>query len=889
MLRRDSHRLDRRKSTSSVHSTSESINLETARHHAHTAAMLAFLRAQQRSSADSSHNGDAHSRSNNSNHVSSNRQSLPPQTTTQDGNRVVRRQQSVRFVGPNGLERRESLTRATQTTIQPQLSSATLRPMAMTTNAPVPAAYRPPSRSSSIGKASSHKVAEGLMAANAFKEYYTQEDDVASTPSSYRRLRRSKSMFSPLKAPSIFYTNGSPKRLESISNAGHMRSYSHTPTSQPTHPALRAPKSMVVLNNRGHSGTDEKGRDREEIQQARDRFFHEKHRQRLREQPSFLFRSKAQRQQPFRKSVRSSSTNSYGMPTDLLSPAGQTKSSGLKAAARKASKNIKNKLRRVFGRSKDEPVIIPHQQVEARETHVRHYNGDLTPGQEQFEGFSNIPHPDESALSRVASRVPSIHTATSNQQLRSHAGSVKSFKSDLSDDKSRVTVLNTGANAPRPIERERDHQRLSIINEVGTHHPSSSYYRKHKHTNQISPYPRIEDSRIPQPSPDIRMARSTSGTPATIRQVPASTGSDRSSSNQWSVPESTIQSRTSSDDVFSPAGQSGGPKLSLRRSYYENTESYLSLPTPQGMSPQKMADRNERLMPETKVIREARTTFFGGSTYTISRKTSPFRRAMAEVSQNSNDLQSSGQSEKAYSESVYSRTTSGQTPAAANSSTSLPMLTTNVPMMVPTAPGDVVIIDQTVYRPSGPHNVGHSVTSSGSSQEWKKWMSSEVGKFERTKENNVTPTYINYTLPTMPRTYNTGHVRENAQINDDDSPIVYQPLGSISQPSPNIQILPLKPILKKPIPAAPPLPPPIPPRSPLRKKLSKASLKSQNSSDNGRARSAPNSAASKKLHKRRLSGGPGDIQNSQKLVENFLNSRRKRIASESDDVAGAFL
>ncbi|KAF8862793.1 hypothetical protein BDZ45DRAFT_670933 [Acephala macrosclerotiorum] len=1146
MLRRErSNRLNHRKSTSSAHSTQESINPEVAHHHAHTAAMVAFTRAQQRSSAESGPNGSSLSRSNTIGHTSSNTQSSAQHTGTQDTGRAIRRQQSVRFVGPNGLERRESVaTRATQPSTQPQLSNATLRPIAMTTSAPVPAIYRPPSRSSSIGKASIgkasiSKVAQILVAANVFKEYYTQEDDIASTPSSYRRIRRSKSMFSPAKAPSIYYTNGSytngsPNRRQSFSSPPqNANSPSNTPppTIEPSKAALRAPKSMSFLRSRRTQSADQRlARDRffhtiesaeqrndVAVQQARDRFFHDSHQQRLREQPSFLFKARAKRQEkPFRRSVRSTSSSGYGMPASSPNSS-EGKSSSLKAAAlreaaRKATEKVKNKFRRVFGRSKDEPVVIPNQQVEAPKTHVRKYNGDSTSMQQSFENFSetftNIPHPDSSSLSRVASRIPSIHTATSNQQLRSHAGSVKSFKSDQSDDKSRISSMNTIQHTPKtPIVR--DHHRLSVINEVGTHKPSSSFDRKkYMYMNQCSAYPRLpipEESNIPPPPPvpinhpqfldpladpvsedrarlaevlmqqlnatrpeailekkrrsseesqeearksfeayieatekarkkGVPVIQSTSKenmfkikaaerandenlghakpsrmrsssvtssrenrTPATIRCVPPSMSSQgaqsASSFNQWSAAGSTqLSGRNSviraravsemsrmstdqvqgSDDVFSPKVENNNkenvpttnqaiqntanmsqnrihdtdkiaqnalnlsPKrmhitdqiaqnaanMSPKRNSFEgDTQAYLDLLTdPCGASPQKIANHNER------VIREGRSTFFGGSTYTISRKTSPFRLAMAESSRNasinSTEVPMAGGAppmrnplylgpsptpyvsmadiaaqlrkvSSGYSESIYSRTTGGGTNPnynPADSAISLALFNADVPEIPvrPMTPGDAVIVERTVYQPTRPLGVGHRVTSSTgclASPEWKRWMSSEVAKFERVKENNKTPTYVNYALPTMPKSFHRrGHVREAAQINDDEDvetnvgiqqPVmVKQPLGPIAPKSTNIQAAPLKPILKKPsvvsfkditdIPMAPPLPPPIPPKSPLRRKASLLSVASA---------PTPN-----KLVKRAPS-----------VVERALSDRRKRMASESDDMGGAFL
>jgi hypothetical protein len=1156
MVREHAGRLNRT-SLSSIHSQQstttqyETIPAELARQHAHTAAMRAYLRSQYNQPSDVNM-----SRRQENIPLATVANTVPNLAPTQG--KGLRRQQSVRFVGINGLEHRESLTtRATNVAVETQ-QRAPLEPVAMTTNAPVPAMYRPPSRSSSIGKTSvrghpppsrSSSIGKTSIKAHVDSSLTTHrssiEDSFNSTPSSYRRLRRSKSMFSPSKAPSIFYTNGTPK-VEPSKTHKHFRSQSHTLTSQPSQRALRGFKSTSLLYDR-HQQDDSIERRETEIQQARDRFFQEEQKQRLQSRPSFLFRSKKEQQdKPFRKSVRTQDSPELGSPTSDGSSNEQSKRQALKTAARKASKSIKTTFRRVFGRSKDEPMAIPNQQVEARETHVRHYNGDPTPAPEAFEGFSDIPHPDASTLSRVASRVPSIRIATPNQQLptsqapslhtatpihqlpasleasihiatpnhqppapqvpfnhtatplhqspasleavvhtttpdhQSSAPQVLSVPTTTPSHQSRLLAKNSrtpsteariamfrktladavqSQNALKEVWQEQQHQReqqrLSVINENGTHKPSSSYGRSDtKYLNQTSAYPQIPFALLPKydgsgsPSsledaikveelslshlkhmhttPSRKCSRETqrstsrvssgaeirnfferweeaklkntileerkcsngskrsvssgsnttfaemqfiffgkqkqkknderlktagkSGrddvkpnklvrrgssnsmassrgnrTPATIRRVPQSPSShgqtSYSSPYQRSGPSSSPASKRNlfrpkalkqitnqpagqkydpaSDDVFSPKEYVFCPKEktmiikknvpltqpetrncsgystdSLKRAYDRNTQAYLDIPNPVGMSPQKMANRNEGFVPEPKVLRESRSTFFGGSSVRATRKLSPYRRAMAELNKSnsssitslsiigqpiSNPIYQAGNSSLDWlqdpeyrnkgleilydpryahgnwsgswvSESVYSRTTSGRTPPPVEAKG--PELSLH-----PTAPKTAAINNLAVYTPTSP--TGQQATSSASSQDWKKSISYEVARIERTKENNTTPTFVNYALPTLPRSLPRAygrHVREKAQINDDDvlitqdTILTHQPLGIVRQKSPNVPAVPLRSILKKPsfdfsmlTPPIPELPPPIPPKSPLRK-LSKTTL-----------------------------------------------------------------
>ncbi|KAL3418832.1 hypothetical protein PVAG01_09053 [Phlyctema vagabunda] len=477
MLQRNSPKrlsLGRRKSTSSVQHKHEPIDPEISRQQAQTAATLAFARANARKSTDSGISR------NNSTATNRDRQPLSRQNSTASENEpsAIRRQHSVRFAGPHAVPRRQAIAkRSSQHSVAPQGSSGNLRPRAVTTDAPVPAQYRPPSRSSSIGKASIGKgTSASYVTAVAYDEYYTKEDDVASTPSSYRRIRKSKSMFSPLQAPAVYYSNGTPDsrvtREDSFVDQSPKSLY------------LRTPRSMSFLRGgRDHILPGTRQRNDAAVQMARDKFLHNVEQQRLKAQPSFLFRSRrAREEKPFKKSLRSSS-NGYGVSVGSNNSTPAPKESGFKVKARRASAKIKNKLKRVFGKEPKENVVIPDQQVEALGTHVQKYNGNSN----HMHGNSmEFPQSDDPTVSEVTSRMPSIHAVASDQQLRSSSASMRSMRSEAQSDKSRVTSWATTTNnntissltrAQNEAER-REQQRLSIINEYGTHHTSATFARR---------------------------------------------------------------------------------------------------------------------------------------------------------------------------------------------------------------------------------------------------------------------------------------------------------------------------------------------------------------------------------------------------------------------------
>jgi hypothetical protein len=1046
MFRRSSSRkLSRSKSTSSAHSKHESIDPQIARQHAEVAAKLAYTRAQERSSTDKGHRR-SQSRPRKDEASFERQQYSPPGDVSSNDRPVLRRQQSVRFAGPNAVPKKQfSNNRAGQAPIQHRASTATLRPVAITTSAPVPAAYRPPSRSSSIGRTSTGKpTAESFATAlQAYDEYYTQEPEVPSTPSSYRRLRKSKSMFSPLKpAPHVFYTNGTPDRDTcSTFEVQDIMTESRTPQATERSVPLRAPKSMSFL--RGGKGATRRAND-EAVQMARDRFFHQATQERLRSQPSFIFRSRTQKpEKEFRKSVRSSSGNTDALPVGSAEQVINPKNSKLRVKARKASKTLKSTFKRVFGLSKDEPVEVPNQQVDARETHVRHYSS----GPDLYDdAFVDIPYPEEQELSRVTSRVPSIRKAESAELLKSQAASLRSARSRKSEDSeegSRVTswtstAVNTiNSQAAREIS-EKERQRLSIINENGTHKSSASFkgvvsgnrisaypsIRSHhtEHIEVINPLPPVDSARVysalmkridensPKPAPilsakpsvdsiqaakyaprrsaSVRRGRQPHKYP-TIRHVPQEDGIDKIDTNkedsvhthnwvraasvhsaqaedvfgftgththQWVPADPLREARMrneDTDDVFSGSDASvchnigramsnasrsmvsfeqtrnptadrnlGRAMSNAARSIVSidqpsNTTTFYTVLEENGRTPQEVALQNEPVIVEPNRIRESRSTFFGGTQITVSKKTSPYRKALAEGQNSVVNLGTDAEgtsirasslagplclssenvstvvdhvedvaSLKAESESLYSRTTSGHT-MAANSALSLLIDEQQRQYEMQSAhdsyTGDAVILDRVTYRPSMLASVSsHRNTSSNGSNEWKSWMSSEVAKLERAKDTRPSKPYVNYALPTMPRSFTAGHhVRENAQIDDEDVDVgerkavaVKLPLGMVHSQNINVQqTAQPKPILKKPsqislnenndprkfsiptipIPPPPP-PPPIPARSPLRSTQSRASLRSVNTITPGNSSVNPSSVNGRNvLHKRNRS------------------------------------
>ncbi|KAG9244031.1 hypothetical protein BJ878DRAFT_508063 [Calycina marina] len=652
-----------------------------------------------------------------------------------------------------------------------------------------------------------------MAASTAYNEYYTNEDDIASQPSSYRHIRKSKSMsYGPIKTASIYTTMESPGRSVNVSEA-------LTPRASPSF-RLRAPKSMSFLRG----GRDRK-RNEAAVQQARDKFFYESTQQRLREQPSFLFRSKTQRQEnerEFRKSVRSSSSKSAPAPVLKRVPSLKSiKELGLKDKARKLSRGMRNRFKKVFTRHKD--VEIPAQQVVA--SHNRGPNPDLS----FVHDVTEIVYPGEATLLNIATRTGSLH-ATSNQTLRSQTGSI------AGSEKSRVTSWNQSSVVPtinsqtqghqameRERERERELQRLSVINENGTHTSKNLFHRPRaqayaaaqKQSRGHASHPqdqgavdsarvysalmkRLEDTRTNVEAFRMGSVESLANsiTPATIRHVEG----NKDERHHWIQAEPLRDAPASSeDDVFSPA--QGEQHQVQEFSINQRNQSFNSSTTKDSFHriPEDFSTTVRQSIMTNKPaleVRDSRSAFFGGTeAFTIGRTPSPFRRAMAlrnsqqheapegqhvtgdgspkhlppRMLSNSMayDARSDNGSAVAYSESIYSRTTGMRSPLPDAIFTIPPqaMPTQQVRVYTPKS-GNITILNSAVYKSAAPKTEGHRNTASAGSQEWKMWMSSEVSKLERGKDNmGPAVSYVNYAMPSLSNSFRGRHVREEAQIN----------------------------------------------------------------------------------------------------------------------------
>ncbi|RYP07219.1 hypothetical protein DL764_002665 [Monosporascus ibericus] len=501
---RSSKSLDRRKSISPAKSVHlEHILPETAERDAQAAATRAFARARDRSRMDASlwPSPRSNGRPGSSNDYA------PHECINEEP--VLRRQQSVRFIRPRNPPMAKASTatgdvtpargigpgraRTTETTVYSRFKNSTLDP----------------------GMASAAKGTAGdyINALITSEEYYTPEDDIASVPSSYRRIRKSRSMYTSSE-PSAVAEIQSDRRFAPMTNGFPSSSGSMAPlTDENKAPSrLKAPKSMSFLRNR---------RDQYAAFPI--------------SQDSTFCRLKLTGDKVFRKSLRD--VGNAPQSTSLK----VHKDGSLRDRARKVSQGFKHKLKNILSLSKGDnagDMAVPPQQIKASTTH----NAEIeSPANRIVHAFLAEPPTEEGALTHVTSGVPSLHTIPSNQQLRSRQGSLENLRSErkVSDERSRATSWSNSdvstVTSTNSLKRDWERQRLSIIKENGTHVNGQRIYSAlMKRVNGKQKQPQNSDLRRKRSIEDLRRTgtvppRGSSynhedrelETPTTIRQVVA--------------------------------------------------------------------------------------------------------------------------------------------------------------------------------------------------------------------------------------------------------------------------------------------------------------------------------------------------------------------------------
>ncbi|KAJ3578400.1 hypothetical protein NPX13_g2163 [Xylaria arbuscula] len=822
MYRRNStnptRRLDRQKSVTSVKSVHlEHISPETAERDARVAATQAFARARERSATDTNTTLWPPPRP----HC---QKSLPEKP-------LLCRHQSIRFVQtrPSHLPPLPPMNSTTQNNL-PTHPARTLSRY----GANVEVNSRPSTSASASGMVCATKGAAGDYINTLFTndEYYTPEDGIASMPSSYRKLRKSRSMLTnrPTRASVEHSSFGKPSVSANQLPVPEKSYFRHSRGGENLSlRRLKTPKSMSFL--RGfrdnfvppfRSEDDAAG----PFVSLNEDNSPNTARPYLRPKQSRFFRTKvAGEDRVFRKSMRDTSNSTVsisGIPV---------KNGSLRYKARQVSQTLRHKLKDIFGLSKDDDneLRLPLQHIDAQKSHIfnwgdSHYETD--------EGLHGGRPNTQASVSCVASGVPSLHAVPSYQQLHSRQGSMESLRSDhkATDDRSRVTSWsNSDADTVITHTSSREDwekKRLSIINEHGAHVCSSSaqFATISEHSNPsttslrrpIQARPGTVDGQRIYSALMKRIGQSQQSRSSVLQEqngdddivqlgtVPhrksslrlRRLGRDPASTIRYVFPESEVDAESPKKDCRLDSKEQGSPSKpgtsptskskqrdptsSASASANTNTENSLQRDACSGGPP-----------PLVRTLSSRSSAFFGSPTRHLFRAESPYRRALQDRMQTTSNeyairsppdfnpwmrslsnlpnlpiRRSSTHGSDAdvklhYTESIYSTNTEdGQ---CRRHSVLSVVEDFERP---PSTHGDVTIFmnPSTQSKRCASLPPKQRVTSSSSSVEWKMWLSSNVEKLEDTTKQ-VESNDFKYGLSS---TRPLGHVRENAQINDEE-------------------------------------------------------------------------------------------------------------------------
>lgn len=338
-----------------------------------------------------------------------------------------------------------------------------------------------------------------LNALAAEDEYFTPVDDIASAPSSYRRIRKSRSVLTLVRTEvhgseaggiaSLEHAEGwaglsQLSRWSRESQRGGSNKENYQPWSATPEPLLRAPKSMSFLRGHRSRTVSTLSRDSEAPDRQPESVYDgagNVPQQTLRPKSSLFFGSRNKRTETgMRKSLRSSSSQSAVPAASSKSTLSLVSQNAIKAKARKVSGSFKMKLKKLFGFSKSENDndVLPYQHIQAHKTHGPGFgvSAGFT-----LDGADTTSSKDKASVARVYSQLPSLHVVGPDETLRSRQGSLESINTvrKVSDEKSRVTSwassgLSTVASQQQQAWGEWEKQRLSVIKENSAHAPSPS-------------------------------------------------------------------------------------------------------------------------------------------------------------------------------------------------------------------------------------------------------------------------------------------------------------------------------------------------------------------------------------------------------------------------------
>ena len=369
---------------------------------------------------------------------------------------VLGRKKSVRFTGPNAAPiQKRSITRRQARTWE-NIS------------------YHEPS-----SPAKSRDEGSTFEEKMLFSPAHPRNSPVDSTPlSSYRRLKKSQSMFSPHSTrPGPFFR--SARRGETSSRSDQMHTSGITDDSPSNSRQSKALSSAPDTAKRLHHPCPGAYEQELVIQKARDEYIRRVETQSLEPKSSTAsLRTRRQSQKSFRRTVRTnSSSNSYGaaISSQAAPVPEKTRVFNIGPKTRKISNSLRDKFRRIFRKTSGSNRSLPSQHIDSQRPHFGNYMQESSTS-DKAESYLPIlsVHTSDPDTSQSSS-IDKLHVRSGQC---SHSGSNRSLRSSYSSGaaRSRVTSWTNSieTDATRQLQAS-DIKRLSIIQEnSGPTQPSSS-------------------------------------------------------------------------------------------------------------------------------------------------------------------------------------------------------------------------------------------------------------------------------------------------------------------------------------------------------------------------------------------------------------------------------
>jgi hypothetical protein len=639
------------------------------------------------------------------------------------------------------------------------------------------------SRTSNI--ASTLRIPNDTANVDDYASSYGTAENYRAEPSSYRRLRKARSLLTPRKQ---MMSPAPPPYLTPMSTGSDpaLRKVKSTIGTEAHGLKIGLKKSMSFIRHRARSlqrPHTEIAHREEAVALAREQFLRDQTNLQAAPQPVSSFRLKMKRSRiGFPKTVRTNRETELG---DGIRSENQTLYElQPESKIRSISLSLRDKMKKVFGKSILNKEDLGAQQVEASRPHFRDYVDGSADA-----GFDTYRTGDPESMSRGSIYIPTQQydeTSEDLDKISSTLRSTASRESLHSSNRSRVTswtnsnVTASVAGRGTPLERKR----LSIIKEDGgPHQPSSSAGRHLGGVSSFAEPIKRQDSRgQPIPMPDSQRIYS-----ALLRRIDAEQAEMERTKAQLSA---IHQEQIINEEVAlhrGPTIRAVQSEASLRTMAPDQDHHDFSMSSEalreQCMTPQQIArhDAEKEKCRANLAVQDAQSSFFPFSNEQKPKAPSPYKLALAaqrgqQTTETDDSADEAGTDSGSVvihrcpsisrklqgkfgmsSESVYSRTTCGGSNPLYHSPVNSPEQST---VDLNGMTGMATIIPTRINRyPRPVASPGHLNRARSSEKgDWKGWIENQMSSLDR-KASKAS------------KASGRSHFREKAQIDGDDTSV----------------------------------------------------------------------------------------------------------------------